>query len=692
MIRKLNFWQFKIILILFFARQAAAQDQLSLGLNGASLEETFFRVGEKYNVVFLYPTEIMSLGIEVTFPPQRRTLAEMLDLLQKTTHLQYSLKGKTVTVHRPSPGQAAPAKADLLVRGRVLDTWGTPLAGVTIRNQTSEAGSVTGEKGAYDIHAASGDQLSFSLIGYKTQHVKVSGKMPAVITLEENVIDLKTTIVTGYTVKSIEELTGSLQKLGGEAIRHGVTSADAASMIKGKMAGVYITEQLSANPVGAGGKILMRGQGTLLGAQAAGQVTNDGTVYPVAPRVAFGPLIVIDGIISPHSELKDAVNPRDIEELVVLKDAAATAIYGSRAAAGVIDIVTRRGKPGKIHLALETKTGLNYPNRGKFRWMDAPGLFHATTDFFTEGWAESGSSWKRQFNVSSLPELLNKILPIEESLVHSFDWSKYYYVRSRLQEINISASGGSAGTRYYFAMGHYYEQGTIRDNGLRRTSFRLNLDQRLSRKFSLSAGLNAMFDQETQPVVLPALQELPFWLSPYDVNGALKPWLNPVGIPDDQQPNFLFERQYNSKAYRQNNLWGNVKLTYRPASWLSISSNNAGNMIRGSGRYYADARSFSGKEYGVNDNGFLLTNGDNSDYFITSNTITAERRSEKHWLRFFVGHEYQQVVREKKGMDLQQLKPVYRIGGTIGLGWAERELPPFSQHGSSLTWEDVYGG
>jgi TonB-linked SusC/RagA family outer membrane protein len=689
MIKKLTFWQFKIILILFFARQTAAQDGVLLGFNEVSIEAAFLSVGEKYNVFFLYPPEIMTIGIKVTFPPEKRTLVEMLDLLRRATHLQYDLEGRTVTVRRPSP---APVKADMLLRGRVLDTRGTPLAGVTIRNQGKGSGGITGESGEYGIHVVPGDQLSFSLVGYRTQQVKVSRKMPSAIILEENVIDLKTTIVTGYTVKNVEELTGSLQKLGGQAITHGVTSADATSMIKGRVAGVYITEQLSANPAGAGGKMLMRGQGTLLGAQAAGQVTSEGTVYPVAPRVVFGPLIVIDGIISPYSELKDAVNPRDIGELVVLKDAAATAIYGSRAAAGVIDIVTRRGKPGKMQLTLETKIGLNSPNRGKFRWMNADELYDATTDFFTRGWAESGSSWKRQFNVNSLGELLNKILPAEEDIAHSFDWSKYYYVRSLLQEVNISASGGNTRSRYYFAIGHYYEQGTIRDNGLRRSSFRLNLDQSLSKALSLSAGLNGILDQETQPVVLPTLQELPFWLSPYDANGALRPWLSPTGIPDELRTNFLFERQFNSKRYRQDNLWGNLKLTYRPVSWLSISSNNAGNLMRGSGKYYADARSLVGRAFGVNDNGFLLTNGENSDYFITSNTITVERRYEKHWLRVFVGQEYQQILREKKGVDLQQLKPAYRRGGTIGDEFAERELPPHARYGTSLTWEDVYGG
>lgn len=684
-----------ITLTLFFSRQAAAQGRLSLGFDGAGLEEVFLKVGEKYNVTFLYPPAVMATGIKVALPAKRRTLAEMLDVLGKETRLRFDLAGRTVTVHRPfpSPAPTVPAETSLLLRGRVLDNMGTPLAGVTIRNHNNGTGSLTGEKGEYSIHTFPGHQLSFSLIGYKTRQVMAGQETSSTILLEENILNLETTIVTGYTVKRVEELTGALSKLKGEEIRRGVTSADATSMVKGRVAGLYITEQLSANPAGGGGKMLMRGQSTLLGTQAVQLTTSNGAPYPIVPNTVFGPLIVIDGIISPYGELKDAVNPGDIEELVVLKDAAATAIYGSRAAAGVIDITTRRGKPGKIKIDLETKLGLNSPNRGKFRWMNARELYDARTALFTQGWADNGDYWRYLFNVNSLQELLNKALPTDEMMSQAFDWSKYYYVRSRLQEINISASGGNDRSRYYFAAGHYDEQGTMKDNGLKRISLRLNLDHDFNRMFSLKVGLNGIFDHETQPVVPPGLHKMPSWLSPYDANGELKPWLGTIGIPDERQPNFLFERQFNSKGYREHNLWGNVKLTLRPTSWLTISSGNAGNLVQGAGRFNADARSFMGSEYGLDNNGFLISSDNNSDYFITSNTLILERKSEKHWFRFLAGQEYQQVSSETKGWNLQGVNPAagynfYLMLPNIGT----RELPLLPYYNATLVWEDLHGG
>ena len=625
-----------VIVILFSYQQAAAQDQPSLGFDGYGLAAVFLKVGEKYHVTFLYPAAVMATGIKVTLSPKKRTLVEMLDALRKTTGLRYDIQGKTVHVSLPvpSPAQPPPAEVDLLLRGMVQDQLGTSLPGVTIRNHNKGTGSVTGEKGEYSILISPGDQLSFSLIGYRARQVIAGREMPSAIVLEENIIDLGATVVTGYTVKRVEELTGALSKLKNEDITQGITSADATSMIKGKVAGLYITEQLSANPAGGGGKMLMRGQSTLLGTQAVQVMTRNGNFYPITPNTTFGPLIVVDGIISPYQELKDVVNPMDIEELVVLKDAAATAIYGSRAAAGVIDITTRRGKQGKIKIDVETKLGLNSPNRGKFRWMNARELYNTRTDIFTQGWADHGAFWESWLGVNSLQDLLNKALPNEETMAHAFDWSKYYYVRSRLQEINISARGGNDKTRYYFSADHYYEQGTLRDNGLKRTSFRGNLDQDFNRAFSLKAGLSGIFDQETQPVVPPDLYEMPAWLLPYGENGELRPLLSPlispINYPPRQQANFLFERQFNSKRYQQHSLWGNAKLTLRLTDWLTISSNNAGNLMRGTGKFSADPRSFVGRTYSADNNGFLLTSVNNNNYFITSNTLVFERKYDKH--------------------------------------------------------------
>lgn len=689
-----------VIVILFSYQQATAQDQPSLGFDGYGLEAVFLKVGEKYHVTFLYSSAVMTTGIKVTLSPKKRTLVEMLDALRKTTGLQYDIQGKTVHVSLPvpSPAQTPPAETDLLLRGMVQDQLGTSLPGVTIRNHNKGTGSVTGEKGEYSIRVSPGDQLSFSLIGYRTRQVTAGREMPSVILLEENIIDLSTTVVTGYTVKRVEELTGALSQLKKEDLTQGVTSADATSMIKGKVAGLYITEQLSANPAGGGGKMLMRGQSTLLGTQAVQVMTRNGNYYPITPNATFGPLIVVDGIISPYQEPKDAVNPMDIEELVVLKDAAATAIYGSRAAAGVIDITTRRGKREKIKIDVETKLGLNSPNRGKFRWMNARELYNARRAIFTEGWADNGTFWESVLGVSSLPDLLNKALPNEEMVAHAFDWSQYYYVRSRLQQINIAARGGNDKTRYYFSADHYYEQGTLRDNGLKRTSFRGNLDHDFNKMFSLQAGVSGLFDQETQPVVPPDLYEMPAWLSPYGENGELKPLLSPlispVNYPPKQQPNFLFERQFNSKHYQQHSLWGNVKLTLRLTNWLTLSSNNAGNLMRGTGEFSADPRSFTGRTYSADNNGFLLTSVNNNNYFITSNTLIFERRLEKHWFRLLAGQEYQQVFNEKSGLNTEVLNlatgniPYNVLLSNLGA----RELALVPEYNSSLTWEDIHGG
>ena len=332
---------------------------------------------------------------------------------------------------------ALPALAqEIQVKGRVIDEKGEAVIGAAVKVKESTKGALTDLDGNFTVSAPRKGHLIISFMGFKSQTIDLStSKLPLKITLQEESKSLKEVVVVGYGSMQKKDLTGSISSISEKNFQKGAIST-ASELLVGKVAGVQITPDGSP---GAGGRIRIRGGASL-------NASND-------------PLIVIDGVpientaVSGAPNILSTINPQDIASMNVLKDASATAIYGSRASNGVIMITTKRGKLGqKTQIAVSVQNSL--------------------------------SEAARRVRVLSADEyraLIQRIAPASVNKLGnaSTDWQDEIYQLAYGGDYNLSISGAAGKVPYRASAGFYHQQGVLRTDQMNRASGSISLSPRL---------------------------------------------------------------------------------------------------------------------------------------------------------------------------------------------------------------------
>ena len=327
---------------------------------------------------------------------------------------------------------------------------GTGLIGVTIMKTGTTTGTTTDIDGSYSITAAPGEQLTFSYTGYTTQTVEVGSAPELNVALASDVQDLDEIVVVGYGTRKKSDLTGSLVSISSEDFEaQPLTRVDEA--LQGRSAGVQVT-QTSGAP-GAGYKIRIRGANSISG-------SND-------------PLYVVDGLIVGSI---DALNVNDIKSLEVLKDAAATAIYGSRGANGVVLVTTKSGQAGEAKVELNAFWGRSNVIQ-KISMLSAADFargvnFEENSEFFS-------------------PEEIERL-----EREGGEDWQDRLFRTAPFANYQLSFSGGSEKTQYFVSANYYDAEGTIINQQYKRYTFRTNVNANLSDRLSL--GVNIFGSREVE--------------------------------------------------------------------------------------------------------------------------------------------------------------------------------------------------
>ncbi len=325
------------------------------------------------------------------------------------------------------------------VTGTVLDSDGIPLIGVNVVIQGTEKGTITDINGQYSIDVPEGGVLEFSYIGYQTISVPVNGRALVDITLQGDSELLNEVVVVGYGVQRKSDLTGSVAQLDGKELSN-VTVGNATSALQGRMAGIQV-ENFGGQP-GGEANVFIRGVSSL---------TNS---YP---------LYVIDGTFTDNMNF---LNPKDIESIEVLKDASAAAIYGSRAANGVVLITTKRGKAGKPRISLDMRTGVESPSK--------------MLDYL------NGAEFVAYRN--QLEQNDNTGFVLADNGV-STDWQDLSLNNGSLLDYGISASGGSENSTYFISGNYFNQDGILTGSGFRRYNARANSYFKLG-KFTINESLS----------------------------------------------------------------------------------------------------------------------------------------------------------------------------------------------------------
>lgn len=367
-----------------------------------------------------------------------------LYLILKDLRIRYGLR--SITFVLLMAGVFSALAQDRSVQGTITDESGEPIPGVTVTVKNSSRGTITDKEGKFSILAKPGEIIRFSTTGYVSLEHTLSASQNIVnITLQPSQTSLDEVVVVGYGTQRKEAVTGSVASIGGDRIRE-VPAPNISQALQGRLAGVEMS-QTSTRP-GATMQIRVRGTRSL-------SADNN-------------PLVVLDGVPFPGS-LAD-INPNDIKNIDILKDASATAIYGSRGANGVILITTDKGTKGsKPRIAYNAYYGIQEVF-AKYPMMDGPTFskFRKYAGIYSNGSDEDENA--------------------------NTDWQDEFYRQGYVTDHNVSVSGGTQSGSYNFGGGYYLNQGVIPTQEYTRYSLRGSVDQKVGDYFRLGFTTNSNFN------------------------------------------------------------------------------------------------------------------------------------------------------------------------------------------------------
>lgn len=397
-------------------------------------------------------------------------------------------------LHRGKSGVVITSAADIEITGRVTGEGGDGLPGANILIKSTTRGSVTDANGNYKITVPENATLVFSLVGYVSKEVLVGTQNMINVALVPDSKVLEEVVVVGYGTQRKRDVTGSVVSVS-EATLKEVPAPNLINQLKGRAAGVSIIS--NGSTPGAQGQIRIRGNRTLTTSSGS----SDGL---------DGPLIVVDGI--PFGGLND-INPDDIANLEVLKDASATAIYGSRGAGGVILITTKRGKTGKPVFSYD---GYHGQTRimGKFNVMNGPEYAQFKQDAAKYNRSSPGTSG--YLLTQKEQEALDKGV--------STDWQDLIYKPGYMSNHQLGMQGGTENTQYSLGLGYFNETGIIPNQNFQRFNIRATIDQKIGKRIKIGLNtLNTLTYQNTPGGggVPGGLVRLTPLASPYNADGTV---------------------------------------------------------------------------------------------------------------------------------------------------------------------------
>ena len=549
----LLFCRVTLFLCLFCPGLIMAQEQksvINLSMKDATLKEVIWNIEKQSGFVFAYNANDLAKVGKVSVDIKEKTVPEALDICLKGTGLSYVVQENIIVIKQKETKDAKIEK--VTVRGKVVDKDGAPLPGVTILIKGTTVGVSTNGDGQYAISVAKQDSLVFvfSFIGLKTKEVKWNGQETLNVVLEEDshVMD-EVVVSTGYNTVNRRDMVGSYTSVkAADVMMPAYNSID--QMLQGQVAGMVVMN--TSSRVGTTPKIKLRGTTTIFGNQA--------------------PLWVVDGIVQNDpleletadvmtQDLKDIVgsqiswlNPMDIETITVLKDASATAVYGSKASNGVIVITTKKGKAGRLTVNYTGNMTINTrPNYGMFNYMNSKERVQFSQDVYNAGVYYKEEPITQPYTYEGAMKMyLAGDLSYDEFMKRktflstvNTDWFDLLTRSAVSHSHNVSLAGGTEAVTYNVSLGYNNTLGQEIGNSNERMTGRVAVNIRLHEKVRLDASLNATssttkaFGEEVNPMSYATTTSRS--IPAYDEEG------NPVYY--QKRATYLYNRSVQSLSY-----------------------------------------------------------------------------------------------------------------------------------------------
>lgn len=504
----------KLVVILiaacFMQVSAATFAQVvSISVKNMSLNKVFDKLKQQTGYNFIYNSDMLSEAKPVTLFVKEVELKDALNEIFANEPLTYVIYQKTVVVQKKN---IAVVPAVITVTGTVKDAKGQPLPGITVSIKGATGGTITSPNGTYSIKLPDGNQtLVFTAIGFELLEVPVNNQTQIDVTLKEKVSAMNEVVVVGYGSQKKADVTGSIASVNEEALKS-VPVSNLVSALQGQAPGLDIQKSGGNSHPGSTPSIAIRGQRSLQGG-----ATND-------------VLYVVDGIPYNGTYIND-LNQDDVVSVQILKDASATAIYGSRGANGVILISTRRGKTGAPVISYSGYAGV----------MKPLGYYDVMEPQDYEVYKKWGSYNANNPNVINAPNPYSGIddprfytdgitfLPAElagRQNGTNTNWQKLIFKNGLRTNHQLGVSGGTEQTKYAISAGYFNETGVFPGLSFQRYSFKISVDQQLGKIFKVGvSSLNSVSRTNGEGInpVSQALQSSPLTV-PYDAAGNLIPF------------------------------------------------------------------------------------------------------------------------------------------------------------------------
>jgi TonB-linked SusC/RagA family outer membrane protein len=501
----------KMIIILLTATflqvtAASYAQKVSLHVKKVTIKQVFEKVQEQTGYDFLYNSADLRLAKLVSLSADNMALKQFLDKCFQGQPLTYIIQNTTILIKKKEEAvlqAAVVAETEMLkkdIAGKITDEKGQPIPGATIKEKGTQNAAIADANGSFRISVADGAAtLVITSIGYTTLEVPANNQSTINITLKDANVNLTDVVVVGYGTQKRGDVTGAISSISEKTLRE-VPVTNAQQLLQGRVAGVFVTQ--SSNRPGAEPTVRVRGDRSI--------------------SASNNPLYVIDGI--PTSDGFNDINPNEIVSMDVLKDASATAIYGSRGANGVIIITTARGrerKDGLPDVHFDSYVGvtkisryihnLNGPEYVEFR----RNAYRSLGSTVATGYDDSNptASDAKIFNAGELAAI---------QAGQYTDWQREVTQNGLQENHELSILGASKTTHYNVSLGYYKDKGYIKTQDYTRYNLRVNLDQDIGTRIKMGVSMLGSYSESNNASLNP-------------IGNAVS--YNPIGYPRDANGN-----------------------------------------------------------------------------------------------------------------------------------------------------------
>lgn len=495
-------------LCLFCATTLLAQGNISVQATDRPISEIIRLIEQSSNYVFVFDETVRDLlASRATINATDQPIGQIMEQLLKGTDLEYKTSQRQVMVFQKS--QQLPDSQKFLAEGTVYDSNGEPLIGASVYVKDAEVGTVTDERGHYSIRVPSGRSvLRFTYIGYDALEMQAAEAKAKKVSLHLSSTSLKevTVVSDGYNTIDKRLSASSTYTVKAEDIQI-ANVPNVSNMLQGRVPGLAVVAP-SGSP-NAAPKMRMRGSSTIHG-DAAPVWVIDGVIWEETVNVSNDEVNAIlrgnqsldqvneNASLSLLGNAITGLNPHDIESITFLKDASATAIYGTRAANGVIVVKTKRGQEGKTQVNFSSSLGFtSRPRYSQYDMMNSQERIQLSKDMMANGYVFDVQPYATGFE-GALFDLYAKNISDEEFAARvteletrNTDWFKKLFQNAINQDYNVNVSGGGGQTRYYTSLGYSDARGSSKGDLMRRYNMNMSLDTRLWNVLQVSTRLMA---------------------------------------------------------------------------------------------------------------------------------------------------------------------------------------------------------